>query len=71
MSSIQLAFTILALVSAIVFSSPTYDPQPLDSLLARRQSSNSSSTAAPEVDLGYERYQGVANASLGLNIFRG
>jgi len=33
--------------------------------------SNSSSSNAPSVDLGYVKYQGYTNATIGINYFRG
>ncbi|KAL8664202.1 MAG: hypothetical protein Q9202_003280 [Teloschistes flavicans] len=61
-----------SILFTIVSSAPGFESKPFDQLLARRQSSNStSSTAAPQVDLGYERYQGFANATSGLNYFLG
>ncbi|KAI4235596.1 MAG: hypothetical protein LQ352_008077 [Teloschistes flavicans] len=61
-----------SILFTIVSSAPGFESRPFDQLLARRQSSNAtSSTAAPQVDLGYERYQGFANATSGLNYFLG
>lgn len=67
----QLLLASIATLAAVVSPSPTYNARPFDNVLSRRQSSSNSSTAAPVVDLGYERYQGVANASTGLNTFKG
>ncbi|KAL8817121.1 MAG: hypothetical protein Q9223_003983 [Gallowayella weberi] len=39
--------------------------------LVLRQVADNTSSTAPVVDLGYERYQGVADATTGLNTFRG
>ncbi|KAL8709781.1 MAG: hypothetical protein Q9220_005567 [cf. Caloplaca sp. 1 TL-2023] len=52
-------------------ASPVFDPRPFDTHLIRRQSVDNSSTTGPVVDLGYERYQGVANTTTGLNTFKG
>lgn len=42
--------------------------KPFERVLASRQSGTSSAT---RVDLGYEVYEGVANATTGLNVFKG
>ncbi|KAL8889300.1 MAG: hypothetical protein Q9192_006041, partial [Flavoplaca navasiana] len=50
---------------------PSYNARPFDSFLDRRQAPSNASSTAPEVDLGYERYQGVADPSTGLYTFKG
>ncbi|KAL8769875.1 MAG: hypothetical protein Q9209_004313 [Squamulea sp. 1 TL-2023] len=60
----------LSLLSLVV-ASPAYNARPFDSFIARRQNPSNTSSEAPQVDLGYERYQGVADASTGLNTFKG
>lgn len=71
MHTVRLAGIILPALAALASASPTYNPRPFDSLLTRRQAPDNTSSVAPEVDLGYERYQGVVNASTGLNTFLG
>ncbi|KAI4104941.1 MAG: hypothetical protein L6R37_002984 [Teloschistes peruensis] len=62
----------LSLLFSIVSSAPTFDPNPFSHLLIERQSTNAtSSNSSPQVDLGYERYQGFSNATAGLNYFLG
>ncbi|KAL8698020.1 MAG: hypothetical protein Q9201_006798 [Fulgogasparrea decipioides] len=71
MLSTRFLFAFFIFLFKIVSCSLIYNPRPFDTFLARRQSSEASSSAAPEVDLGYERYQGVADPSTGLNTFKG
>lgn len=71
MKSLQLLSAFVVASAALVSSSPTYNARPFDHLLNRRQSSGNSTPAAPVVDLGYERYQGVANSTTGINTFQG
>ena len=52
----------------LVAAAPYLNPKPFDALLSKRQST---STSGITVDLGYEIYQGVANASTGLNTWKG
>lgn len=64
----------LAILSSLAFFTsafPSYNARPFDSFLDRRQAPSNASSTAPEVDLGYERYQGVADPSTGLNTFQG
>lgn len=68
------AFHLLALLSILtsrISASPSYNSRPFVSFLARREALSNTSTAALEVDLGYERYQCVADSSTGLNTFKG
>ena len=58
--------TILAVVAS---ATPRYNSKAFDGVLSKRQSSGDSSSLV--VDLGYERYLGVANASTGLNTWKG
>lgn len=50
-------------------ATPRYNGSAFDSMIGRRQSTSSSSGLT--VDLGYEQYMGVANASTGVNTWRG
>ena len=61
---------LLPLVS-VILAFPSYNARPFDSYLARRQTPTNRSSTAPEVDLGYERYVGVADPITGLNTFKG
>ncbi|KAL9042095.1 MAG: hypothetical protein Q9214_003886 [Letrouitia sp. 1 TL-2023] len=56
---------------SFVSALPGYNARPFDALLSKRQGSSNSSAEAPLIDLGYEQYRGVANASTGLNTFKG
>ncbi|KAL8724491.1 MAG: hypothetical protein Q9166_007925 [cf. Caloplaca sp. 2 TL-2023] len=62
---------VILYVLALASASPTYNPRPFDSFLNRRQTTGNASSTAPEVDLGYERYRGVADVRTGLNTFLG
>lgn len=55
-------------VSAAV---PNYNSRASDGLLSKRQSTVNQSSSSLIVDLGYERYMGVANLSTGLNTWKG
>ena len=54
----------------IVAASP-YNSRPFESLLNKRQLIQNTSANGLVVDLGYERYRGVANVSTGLNTWKG
>ncbi|KAL9623697.1 MAG: hypothetical protein Q9204_007933 [Flavoplaca sp. TL-2023a] len=71
MFTFYLHLAILSLLASFPSAFPSYNARPFDSFLDRRQASSNASSTAPEVDLGYERYQGVADPSTGLNIFKG
>ncbi|KAL9576215.1 MAG: hypothetical protein Q9212_007288, partial [Teloschistes hypoglaucus] len=62
----------LSILLTTVSSAPTFDPKPFSHLLIQCQDSNATSPSkTPQVDLGYERYQGFSNATAGLNYFLG
>ncbi|KAL8669527.1 MAG: hypothetical protein Q9168_005887 [Polycauliona sp. 1 TL-2023] len=71
MSAFHLRLFAISSVASLISAAPAYNARPFDSFLARRQAPSNTSSAAPEVDLGYERYQGVADPTTGLNIFMG
>ena len=48
---------------------PAHSFRAYDAALQARQASNSS--ASLQIDLGYSIYEGVANASTGLNVWKG
>ena len=54
--------------AATVIASPFPNGKPFHAVWSKRQSSSSSPLT---VDLGYEVYQGVANATTKLNTFKG
>ncbi|KAL8804443.1 MAG: hypothetical protein Q9182_002548 [Xanthomendoza sp. 2 TL-2023] len=58
-------------MSPVRLASQLHNTRPFDSILTQRQVADNTSTTAPVVDLGYERYQGVADVTTGLNTFRG
>ncbi len=64
-----LSVAVCTALAAIASASPRYNSRAFDGVLSRRQSSGSSSSVV--VDLGYEQYKGVANASAGLNTWKG
>ncbi len=71
MSAFHLLLALLSILTSCISASPSYNSRPFVSFLARRQAPSNTSTAALEVDLGYERYRGVADSSTGLNTFKG
>ncbi|KAI4282223.1 MAG: hypothetical protein L6R38_003087 [Xanthoria sp. 2 TBL-2021] len=71
MSAFHLHLAVLSFLTSFISASPSYNARPFDSFLTRRQTPTNTSPTAPEVDLGYERYQGVAEPSTGLNTFKG
>lgn len=71
MSAFHLHLAVLSFLTSFISASPSYNARPFDSFLTRRQTPTNTSLTAPEVDLGYERYQGVADPSTGLNTFKG
>ncbi|KAL8650963.1 MAG: hypothetical protein Q9226_004923 [Calogaya cf. arnoldii] len=68
---LSLHLAILSFLASFVVAFPSYNARPFDSFLSRRQTPTNTSSTAPEVDLGYERYRGVADPSTGLNTFLG
>ncbi|KAI4089256.1 MAG: hypothetical protein LQ339_008575 [Xanthoria mediterranea] len=71
MSAFHLLLALLSILTSRISASPSYNSRPFVSFLARREAPSNTSTAALEVDLGYERYQVVADSSTGLNTFKG
>ena len=65
----RLLLAVPVALAAIASSTATYSHKAFDSVLSKRQSSGRSSSLV--VDLGYEQYMGVANASTGLNTWKG
>ena len=65
MHSVQLVLTVCAAVISSVSATNVYRARSLKSVLSERQSSGPSQNLV--IDLGYERYQGVSNATTGLN----
>ena len=61
--------TITLLVVLVCGAFPAHGFKTYDATLQVRQASNSS--ASLQVDLGYEIYEGFANSSTGLNVWRG
>ncbi|MCJ1457356.1 hypothetical protein MMC28_007724 [Mycoblastus sanguinarius] len=62
---------ILAGLAATASATHYFNSKAFDSALTKRQSSGNASSSDLVVDLGYELYQGVANSSTGLNIWKG
>ena len=61
--------SVCASLATLAFAAtPRYNGRAFDSVIGRRQSTSASSLT---VDLGYEQYMGVANASTGLNTWKG
>ena len=60
-----------SLASLALAATPRYNARAFDSVLAKRQSTSTPSSSNLVVDLGYEQYMGVANASTGLNTWKG
>lgn len=65
----KLSIAVSAGLAAVAFTTPTFNNRAFDGVLSKRQTSGSSSPLV--VDLGYERYLGVANDSTGLNTWKG
>ena len=61
--------TIIALIAAVGALMPPYTPDPYASLTSQSHAETNATNL--EVDLGYERYQGVANETTGLNTWLG
>lgn len=59
---------LLATAAASIVHGSALPSKPFNHLLEKRQTAGSSSL---QVDLGYEVYEGVANASTGLNTWKG
>ena len=65
---IALCAYLAAVVSA---TTPSYNSRAFQGLLSKRQSTVDPSSSGLVVDLGYERYMGVANVSTGLHTWKG
>ena len=65
MRSVLVLLTVCAAVISNVTATNSYRARSLNSVLTQRQSAGPPSNLV--VDLGYERYQGVSNATTGLN----
>lgn len=59
----------LLLAAAVVAVPQSYNPQPFGKVVRARQAPTNGTGL--EVDLGYAIYQGVANSSTNLNVFKG
>lgn len=67
-SFIAICAYLVAIVSA---ATPSYNSRAFDGLLTKRQSTVDLSPSSLVVDLGYERYMGVASLSTGLHTWKG
>ena len=64
--------SICASLATVAFAAtPRYNGRAFDSVFAKRQGTSTSASSSLTVDLGYEQYMGVANASTGLNTWKG
>ena len=52
-------------------TAPAYGANPFVASLSKRQNQGQNGSSNLQVDLGYEIYEGFANATTGLNIWRG
>ena len=67
----KIQISVCASLATLAFAAtPRYNARAFDSVLAKRQSTSTPSSNLV-VDLGYEQYMGVANASTGLNTWKG
>lgn len=65
----RLFATLITLASfQLAFASP-FNPRSFDEILKKRQATSSNSSL--QVDLGYSIYEGVNNATTGINVWRG
>lgn len=65
-------FLYVLLLTLLSFASASpFNARPFESFSHKRQLIENTSANELIVDLGYERYQGVANASTGLNTWKG
>lgn len=72
--SLTLLLSILASLSAVLARPSLHNTSPYADVLQARQASPSydnQTSSGPTVDLGYAIYQGVANATTNLNVFKG
>lgn len=65
----HLHLAVCAVLAVTAFAIPRYNTKAFDSALSKPQGSDNSSSLL--IDLGYEQYMGVANASTGLNTWKG
>lgn len=66
------SLAVCAYLAAVASSAtPSYNSKAFDKVLVKRQSSVDQSSSSLVVDLGYERYMGVADVSSGLNTWKG
>ena len=68
MEFLSVCAVLVAFASA---TTPRHNAKVFDSVLSKRQGPSSGPPSNLIVDLGYEQYQGVANASTGLNTWKG
>ena len=67
-----LSFTVCACLAGVASAAtPSYKSKAFDNLFSKRQSTVDQPSSSLVVDLGYERYMGVANVSTGLHIWKG
>ena len=69
--SFALCATCAYLAVIVSAATPSYNSKAFDNLFSKRQSTVDQSSPSLLVDLGYERYMGVANASTGLHTWKG
>jgi hypothetical protein len=67
LSSISLG--VVLFLAQVCLAVPAHSFKAYDAALNARQASNGSSSL--QVDLGYSIYEGVANSSTGLNVWKG
>ena len=66
------SIAIYAYLAVVVSTAtPSYNSKAFDILLSKRQTTSDQPSSSLVVDLGYERYMGVANSSTGLNTWKG
>ena len=68
----NLSFALCAYLAVVASAAtPSYNRKAFDNLFSKRESTVDQSSSGLVVDLGYERYMGVANASTGLHTWKG
>ena len=71
MHCLSTATVLVAQLISLAFAGiPHYNPRAFNAALSKRENADNSSDALV-VDLGYERYRGVANQTSGLNTWLG
>ena len=66
------SFAVCAYLAVVASAAtPSYNSKAFDNLFKKRQNTVDQSSSSLVVDLGYERYMGVANASTGLHTWKG